>query len=103
MQTPNVYYSERPERVIVRANGDRAVIELPVNVTEVETEDGTQYLAEKVYSVETRNRDGLAATVEAHYDAWLERAKEVEPQVASLSDVIDALNALTDIILGGMM
>lgn len=102
MQTNDVYYAQRPDRVMVSRNGGRAMIEFPVNVTEVETEDGTQWKAETVYSVETMDRDGLAERVEANYDAWLGRAKEVKPQTASLTDVVDALNALTDLILGGM-
>lgn len=102
MMTENVFYAVRPERVIVTRRGEKAVIEFPVNVTEVETEEGTHWLAATVYSLDTRNRDDIEHVVAENYDAWLEKAKEVEPQTTSLGDVIDALNALTDLILGGM-
>lgn len=101
MQTKNVYYSAQPERVMVTARGERAVIEFPINVTEVETEEGTQWLAESVYSVETVATADLKSRVEQNYEAWLEVAKIIEPQKASIDDVVDALNALTDMILGG--
>ena len=102
MQTNDVYYSQRPGKFAVSRNDGKALIEFPVNVSEVETEDGTQWKAETVYSVETMDHAGLEERVEANYDAWLDRAKEVEPQTASLTDVVDALNALTDLILGGV-
>lgn len=101
MQTNNVYYSQQPDNVIVTSRGNRAVIEFPLNVTKVEAEDGEQWKAETVYSFETAARSGLKEKIEANYDAWLKRAKEVEPQAATLSDVVDAINALTDLILGG--
>lgn len=103
MQTKNVYYSEQPNRVIVNTNGTRAMVELPVNVTEIETEEGTNWLAETVYSFETMNTPNLMERVEADYDEWLELAKKPEPQVAGLNDVVEALNALTEIVLGGEM
>lgn len=102
MQTRNVYYSSQPNRVIVNAAGKKAVIEFPIGVTEIETEEGKSWLAETVYSVETMATPNLETRVEANYDAWLELAKKPEPQSAVLEDVVDALNALTEIVLGGM-
>ena len=102
MQTNNVYYAEQPQRVVVTSRGDKAVVEFPIGVSKEATEEGEQWKADKVFSLETRNRDHLAEVVESNYDAWLEKAQQIEPQTASLSDVVDALNALTDLILGGM-
>lgn len=103
MQTKNVFYGERPDRVIVRSKGGEAIVELPVNVSEVEREDGTEWKAETVYSIRTMDRPNLKERVEANYEAWLDAAKKVaEPQATSLGDVVEAINALTDLILGGM-
>lgn len=102
MQTRKVYYAERPDSVIVTAHGSKAVVELPVNISEVETEDGVQYLAEAVYYLATRNTPGLKERVEANYNAWLEVASEIEPEKATLDDAIEAINALTDLVLGGL-
>lgn len=102
MMTKNVYFAEQPDRVIVTANGANAVVELPVDVTEVETEDGVQYCADIVYSISTKNTPNLKERVEANYDAWLEVASVVEPQKATLDDAIEAINTLTDLVIGGM-
>ena len=75
MQT-NVYYAERPDRVIVTVHGDKAVIEFPVGITEEQTEDGTQWRADTVYSIVTRFRDRLKEAVEAGYEAWLNTARK---------------------------
>lgn len=102
MMTKNVYFAEQPDRVIVTANGEKAVVELPVNVAEVETEDGVQYCADTVYSISTKNTPNLRERVEANYAAWLEVARVVEPQKATLDDAIEAINTLTDLVIGGM-
>lgn len=102
MLTNDVYYAERPEDIIVTVRSGKALVEFPVNVSEVETEDGPQWIAGAVYSLETVASDGLKNRIEENYDAWLKKAKEAEPQAVSLSDVVDAINALTDIVLGGM-
>ena len=103
MMIKNEHYGERPNKVIVRSNGKEAVVEFPLNVTEIQTEDGSQWLAETVYSMRTKDRPNLEERVSANYDAWLEAAKKaVDPQTPQLSDVVDALNTLTDLILGGM-
>ena len=103
MLTRNVYYSEQPDRVIVYTSGDKAIIEFPINVSEVEVEESTNWLAEEVYSIKTTNTANLAERVEANYDAWLDLAKQPEPQSPQLGDVVEALNALTEIVLGGDM
>lgn len=101
MQTKNVYYSEQPDKVIITSNGKFAEVELPVNVTEIENEEGTQYVAETVYRTRTIAAPNLKERVLENYEQWLEKAKETEPQRTELSDVVEALNALTEIVLGG--
>lgn len=103
MMIKNEHYGERPNKVIVRSNGKEAVVEFPLNVTETQTEDGSQWLAETVYSMRTKDRPDLEERIDANYAAWLEAAKNaVEPQAPNLTDVVDAINTLTDLILGGM-
>lgn len=101
MQTKNVYYADKPAKVIITENNGSAVVELPVNVSEVDTEEGKQYLAETVYYVRTKATKNLKSRVTKNYNAWLEVASIIEPQKATLDDAIDAINALTDIVIGG--
>ena len=101
MQTRNVYYSQQPDRVIVNTRGSKAIVEIPVNVTEVETEDGKWWLAEVVYFFKTMNTPNLKERIENAYDTWLDLAKKPSPQTTELTDVVEALNALTEIVLGG--
>ena len=103
MMIKNVHYGERPNKIIVYRNGGKAIVEFPINVTEIPTEDGSQWLAETVYSIRTMDRENLEERIDANYAAWLEAAKNaVEPQAPNLTDVVDAINTLTDLILGGM-
>lgn len=100
MQIRNVYYAEPPENVIVNERGGKAVVEMPVNVIEIEEEDRHEWFAEIVYYIETTATPNLKERVEAEYEEWLEVAKIPTPQPASISDVVDALNALTEIVIG---
>ena len=100
MLIKNVYYGSQPESVIVNERGGKAVVEMPVNVTEIETEEGTQWFAETVYYIETTATPNLKARVEAEYDEWLEVAKIPIPQPTTLQDVVDALITLTEIVVG---
>ena len=101
MQTNGVYYADRPDRVMITTNGSNALVEFPINVQEIETEDGIQYFAEKVYSIKTQATDNLLGRVEANYDAWLDIAKIVEPPQTTVDDLVEAINALTDMVIGG--
>lgn len=101
MQTRNVYYAERPDDVIITANGESALIEFPVDVTEIVSDEGTQYKAKVVYSLKTRNTPNLTGRVLEHKDVWLAAAKVPEPQKTELSDVVEAINALTELVIGG--
>ncbi len=103
MITYDVFYNKRPEEIEIRANGDSAVIEFPVNVTEVETEDGTEYHAEKVYAVKVRYTENLLERVKENKEAWLDIAKVVETPKTTVNDLVDAINALTDMVIGGMV
>lgn len=98
----NVYYGEQPDNVIINERGGRAVVEFPIDVTEIPTEDGVQYKADKVYWLETSATPNLRARVEAEYEAWLELAKTPIAQPATLEDVVDAVNVLAEIVIGGM-
>ena len=79
MLTRNVYYSEKPERVIIRANGRKAIVEFPIGVIEMSRGQGeetiTEWLAEKVYSTATIATPNLKHRVEENYSSWLEKAK----------------------------
>lgn len=81
--------------------GKKAIVEFPTNVTEIEKEDGVEYVASTVYSLETMHTADLAERVSNNFDEWLDKAKVIEPSETTLADVIDAVNALTDIVLGG--
>lgn len=97
MMIENVYYPTRPDRVIVKVKNKRAIIEFPTGVSE--TEEG--WKAEVVYSVETMNTPNFEKRVSENYDTWLALAKKPDPQTTELSDVVEAINALTEIVLGG--
>lgn len=96
----NVYYAEQPDEVIVTERGGKAIIEFPTDVSEIETEDGTQYKADVVYYIETAATPNLKGRVEAEFDAWLDLAKIPAVQPTTLDDVVEALNALTEIVIG---
>lgn len=100
MLAKNVHYSERPDRIIITTIGSKAVIEMPVDIKEVETEEGTDYVC-NVYSVTTKATSNLAERVERNYDKWIEIASKPELQKVDLADVIEAINVLTDMVLGG--
>lgn len=103
MRTRNVYYAERPDKVIVTANGDTACVEIPVDITEIETEDGVQYRADTVYSIQTRNTPDIKQRVEKDYYAWIAVAQTIEPPKTTVDDLVEAINALTDMVIGGMV
>lgn len=101
MQTKNVYYTEEPGRFIVNKRGANAVIEFPVDVQKLEGEERTEWLAKTVYAITTRYTENLADRIEADFELWLGAAKQTEPQPVDLNDVVEALNALTEIVIGG--
>ena len=103
MLTRNVYFTERPENVIVTRFGNTYCcrIDLPVNIEEVETGEGeTQWKAD-VYSVEAGYTVDIKERVEENYDAWMEVAQAVIAPEPTIQDVVEAMNELTDLILGG--
>lgn len=102
MRKKNVYFAERPDKVMVTVNGDAAIVEMPTGITEIEAEDGTQYCAD-VYYVHTKNTPNLKERVERNYDAWLEVAQAVEQPKTTVEDLAEAINVLTDIVIGGMI
>lgn len=104
MQTKNVHYLERPDSVIVTENGRKAMVEFPINVNEVEREiEGeifTEYIAETVYYLPTIAVPNLKERVLANYEAWLEQAMIPEPKETTIEDLVEVIDALTDIIIG---
>lgn len=104
MLTRNVYYSQEPERVSVHRigrNGYTARVDFPVNVQQIiMLDDQPQYKAD-VYSIEVGFTVGLKERIENNYEAWLAVAKEIPAPQPTINDVIEAVNELTDIVLGG--
>ena len=104
MLTRNVHYSTRPDRVIVTENGRKAMVEFPLDVTEVENEiDGeiyTEYVADFVYSLPTIAVPNLKDKVLANYDAWLLKAKVPEAKETTIEDLVEVIDALADMIIG---
>jgi len=106
MVLKNVAYSTRPDTVIVTTHGRNALVEIPTDVTERAFDrDGemvTEYIAGAVYAVSTLAAPNLKARVEKDVQAWITVAQQTDAPTATLSDVVDALNVLTEIVLGGM-
>lgn len=104
MLTRNVYFAERPEKVIVNrigATGYTCRVDLPVNIEEVAGPEGeTQYKA-GVYSVNAGYTVNIAERIEANYEAWLAKAQnEPEPEpVPTLRELQETNAVLTECIL----
>lgn len=106
MVQTNVHYNEQPDNFEIRRAGSKAIIVFPTGVTSetVEDEGGevrTEYVASKVYLYETTYTPNLANRVAANFDRWLALAKVPETPKATIADLEEAINTLTDIILGG--
>jgi len=101
MMTKDTHFADEPQRIIITVADNTAYIEFPTNVREIETEESTEYVAD-VYYLQTVARDNLQEEIENHYEAWLAKAMEEQPPKTSLEDVVDAINVLADIVIGGM-
>ena len=101
MLTKNVIYGTEPDRVIVQriAKTARALVSFPVDVHELE--DGGGWMADEVYDINRPWSEGLVAEIDAHYEAWLADAMVESIPQATLDDVVEAINELADIVLGG--
>ena len=77
----------------------RALVSFPLNVTELEDNGG--WMAAEVYDITRPWNEGLADAIDANYAVWLQRAKAESEPVATLEDVVEGLNELAEIILGG--
>ena len=104
MLTRGVYFANRPNRVEVHRIGEQGYtcrVDFPVNIQEIENDDGdVQYRAD-VYSLECGYTEGIAARINQNYEDWLAVAKEIIVPQPTVQDAIDAINALTEIVLGG--
>lgn len=122
MLIKNVTYNEQPPLFEVRRSGGKAVVVFPTNVEEIQVDvqeeqpdNGgsglpeigsgastvTQYLAHNVYQLETNWTPNIEQRIQDNFEGWLAKAKIPESKEATLSDVIEAVNALTEVILGG--
>lgn len=98
----NVFYQERPDQFELRRHGMMATVVFPTDVAETETEEGTAYVAGKVYVLETGWTQGLEERIQGNFSKWLANAKKPEEQKTTLDDLVEAINTLTDIVMGGM-
>lgn len=84
-----------PVKIIV--TGDRAIIRFAENVTEEKREEETLFVYDE-YQIETKNRTMLKISVDKNFDAWLEKAKqlEVDALAAEIRDKRNKMLAETD-------
>lgn len=104
MLIKNVYYQEEPEKVEIRRYGRKATVVFATDIRkreETEEEDGG-YIAGKVYTIDVDYTKKLRSRVEENYDEWLLRAKKSETKETTLEDVVEALETLTDVVMGAI-
>ena len=103
MLTKNVFYSERPERVIVNRIGNTGAcrIDLPINIVEVPSPDGETQFKADVYSMIAGYTPNIKQRVDGNYEAWLAKAEgEPEPTPEpTLRELQETNNMLTECIL----
>ena len=103
MLQKNVYYAMRPSNVEVYRIGTsyRARVDFPTNIREIlDAEENTIFVAD-VYSLELDWRNNLEKDIQLNYDYWFSRARQVAPIQPTLQVAIEAINLLTDLVLGG--
>ena len=81
-----------------KAKTARALVSFPLDVEE--TDEGC-WMAGKVYDINRPWSDTLESEIEADYERWLAIAQEEAVPKATLEDVVEAINELTDLIIGG--
>lgn len=88
----------RPEQVSIFVIGDRVLLKFAENVQEVQREDQLVYAYDE-YQIETKNRSMLKISVEKNFEAWLEKAKQVEVDAlaAEIRDKRNKMLAETDV------
>lgn len=101
MLIKNMHYVNEPPSFEVRISGKNACVLFPRNVKTTENEDGeVSYIAENVYYVETGATANLEERVRRNQNAWLAKAMVPDPIETTLSDVVEAINVLAEILLG---
>lgn len=102
MLTKNVIYGSEPAAVNVLriAKTSRAVVALPVNVRSEGSGNEIVWIADE-YRIEREWAPDLAERVTANYDEWLATAKAESVPETTLADVVQAVNDLADLVLGG--
>lgn len=122
MLIKNVTYNSQPDTFEIRRSGAKAVVLFPCDVEEIEidntpemqneNESGlpeigsgssttTQYIAHNVYYLETNWTANLEQRVAANVEGWKALAMVPESKEPTLNDVIEAVNALAEVVLGG--
>ena len=86
-----------PEPYKIIVTGDRAIIRFAENVIEEKREEETLFSYDE-YQIETKNRSMLKISVEKNFEAWLEKAKQVEVDAlaAEIRDKRNKMLAETD-------
>lgn len=99
----NITYQERPAPFEIRKHGRMATVVFPMDVVEAEGPEGeAEYLARRVYVLETGWTQGLEERIQGDFSKWLANAKKPEDPKTTLDDLVEAINTLTDIVMGGM-
>ena len=104
MLTKGVQYAHEPERVNIRrhGNGYMCTVELAENVRQEQGADGDAVWIADVYSLDAGYTAGIRERVERDRESWLAIAREIPVPKPTIEDVVDALNALTEAVIGGM-
>lgn len=102
MLLKDVWFSHRPEKIIINKINStyQAKVDLPVNIKKHTDAEGDYYTAD-VYTLIVGYSNTLKEQVEKDYDKWVAMAATSLPVEPTLQDAIDAINALTEIVLGG--
>ncbi len=104
MLIKNVYYSQQPPQFEIRRSDRKAVVLFPTDVTRVpanEEDEEPGYLAENVYYLVTGWTENLESRILSDPSKWLKVAKIPTPVQTTIPDLEEAINTLTEIVLGG--
>lgn len=103
MLTKNVQFAKKPDKVMIRRiqNGYMCYVDLVENIREMKENEETNYIAD-VYSVQAGYTAGLKERVERDYEKWLMVAKDIPAPQPTVTDIVDAINALAELVIGGI-
>lgn len=98
-----VQFAENPPevRVIPIGNGTHARVEISNNVyTDIDSEENTIYFADLYILENVKYTPNLENRILTQKESWMKKASITLPVNPTLQDAIDAINALTEIVLG---